>query len=189
MWGQVRAADNIPPGAWDLSYPVPVPVPSASPTRPRSGLAGAYAAFGASPAGRWFAKHVSCRVDPFLLRISRGRFSTVSVYPVVLLTARGARSGEPRTTPLLYFTDGDRVVLIASNYGGTKHPAWCHNVRANPEVTLSAGGHTGRYRGTEVTGAERDRLWGLAKQMAENYGQYEQMTAGRQIPLFVFVPA
>lgn len=163
-------------------------IPSASPTGPKSRLARGYAAFGASPAGRWFVKHVSRRVDPFLLRASRGRFSTVSVYPVVLLTARGARSGEPRSTPLLYFTDGDRVVVMASNYGGAKHPAWYHNVSANPEVTLSAGGHTARYRGTEATGEERERLWGLAKQMAKNYGQYEEMAPGRLIPVVVFTP-
>ncbi|MGZ4169536.1 MAG: nitroreductase/quinone reductase family protein [Solirubrobacteraceae bacterium] len=107
-------------------------IPRASPTGPKSRLARGYAAFGASPAGRWFVKHVSRRVDPFLLRASGGRRSTVSVYPVVVLTARGARSGEPESTPLLYFTAGDRVVVMASNFGGEKHPAWYHNVSATP---------------------------------------------------------
>jgi deazaflavin-dependent oxidoreductase (nitroreductase family) len=133
-------------------------------------------------------RNISRRLDPVLLRASGGRLSTIAVYPVLTLTARGARSGVPRSTPLVYFTDGDRVVLMASNYGGARHPAWCHNVRANPDVTLSADGHEGRYLGREVTGEERRRLWELAKQMARNYGQYEQMTGGREIPVFVFTP-
>ena len=49
-----------------------------------------------------------------------------------------------RTVPLVYFTDGDRVILMASNYGGTRHPAWYHNIKATPEVTLYAAGCTGR---------------------------------------------
>jgi deazaflavin-dependent oxidoreductase (nitroreductase family) len=94
--------------------------------------------------------------------LSRGRISTIAVTPVVLLTHTGARSGTRRTTPLIYFTDHDRVILIASNYGSSHHPAWYHNVKANPEVTLSARGFQGPFIGTEVTGAERDRLWALA---------------------------
>lgn len=133
-------------------------------------------------------RNISRRLDPFLLRVSGGRLSTIAVYPVLTLTARGARSGIPRSTPLVYFTDGDRVVLMASNYGGERHPAWCHNVRANPDVTLSADGHEGRYMGRETSGEERQRLWEIAKQMARNYRQYEQMTAGREIPVFVFTP-
>jgi len=151
-------------------------------------LARGYAAFGASPAGHWFVRNISRRLDPFLLRVSGGRLSTIAVYPVLTLTARGARSGAPRSAPLVYFTEGDQVVLMASNYGGNRHPAWCHNVRAHPEVTLSANGEEGRYIGRETTGEERERLWELAKQMARNYGQYEQMTAGREIPVFVFTP-
>ena len=82
----------------------------------------------------------------------------------VLLTSKGAKSGVQRTTPLIYFTDGDRVVLIASNYGGTRHPAWYYNVKADPAVTLLGGGFEGKFTGEEATGAERQRLWALAKQ-------------------------
>jgi deazaflavin-dependent oxidoreductase (nitroreductase family) len=69
------------------------------------------------------------------------------VTPLVLLTHKRAKSGGERTTPLIYFTDGDRVILIASNYGGTRHPSWYHNVKANPTVTLAAGGFEGRFVG------------------------------------------
>jgi deazaflavin-dependent oxidoreductase (nitroreductase family) len=115
-----------------------------------------------TPIGQWFLRNVSPHVDPVLIRLSRGWISTVAVTPVVLLTHTGARSGTRRTTPLIYFTDGDRVILIASNYGSSCHPGWYHNVKANPEVTLSARGYEGPFIGAEVTGAERDRLWALA---------------------------
>jgi deazaflavin-dependent oxidoreductase (nitroreductase family) len=139
-------------------------------------------------AGTWFLKNVSRRVDPTLARLSRGRVSTIVFTPVVLLSTTGARSGLTRTVPLLYFTDGDRAILVASNYGGTRHPAWYHNVRANPEVTLSAGGYEGRFLGRETTGEERRRLWALAQQLTRGYSQYETTTQGRQIPVLAFTP-
>jgi deazaflavin-dependent oxidoreductase (nitroreductase family) len=163
-----------------------MPIPPVAPARPRSLLGRGYAAFGASRFGHLFVRSVSRRVDPLLLRISRGRLSTIGVYPVMLLTARGAVSSTARTTPLLYFSDGDRVVAMASNYGRSRHPSWYYNVRANPEVTLSAGGYEGRYLAREATGEDRERLWELAKRMAKNYGQYEHMAGERQIPVFVF---
>ena len=104
----------------------------------------------------------------------------------ILLTSTGAKSGVRRTTPLIYFTDGDRVILVASNYGGTRHPAWYYNVKAHPMVMLLGGGFEGRFAATEVTGAERERLWALAKQWNPGYEQYEASASGRQIPLLAF---
>lgn len=88
--------------------------------------------------------------------------------------------------PLLYFTDRDRVILIASNYGGTRHPAWYHNVKANSAVTLYGGGFEGRFVGAEVTGAERDRLWSIVNQWCPGYEIYESSAGDRQIPLLAF---
>ena len=142
-----------------------------------------------SPGGQWFLRHISPRVDPRLMRLTRGRVSSMGTFPrCVLLTSTGAKSGVQRTTPLIYFTDGDRVILIASNYGGTRHPAWYYNVKANPMVTLLGGGFEGRFVGEEVTGAERERLWALAKQWNPGYEQYESSAEDRQIPLLAFRP-
>lgn len=142
--------------------------------------------------GTWFLKHVSKRIDPWLLRMSGGRVSTIMVTPVVLLTTTGARTGRPRTVPLVYFTDGEgedqRVVLMASNYGGKRHPAWYHNVRAHPEVTMTAGGRSGRFVGRETSGEEYERLWGLAQQLTRAYSRYQGMTEGRKIPVLTFTP-
>lgn len=140
-------------------------------------------------AGTWFLKHVSKRIDPWLLRASRGRVSTIMVTPVVLLTTTGARTGRARTVPLVYFTDGDRVVLMASNYGGRRHPAWYRNVCANPEVTMTAGGRSGRYVGRAAEGEEYERLWSLAQRLTRVYARYQGMTEGRTIPVLIFTRA
>lgn len=164
-------------------------IPARAPDRRHRLLGRAWLAFGRTRAGALYVKRVSPRLDPVLLRATRGRVSSIMVLPLVLLHSTGARSGAPRVTPLVYFTDGDRVVLMASNYGGERAPAWYHNVRAHPEVVLEAGGVRARYRGEEATGEERDRLWELAKRVTRNYEDYERRTAGvRRIPVMVFTP-
>lgn len=96
------------------------------------------------------------------MRLTHGGLTLIGTWPrCVLLSHTGAKSGIERATPLIYFTDDDRVILVASNYGGARHPAWYYNVKANPNVTLCAGGFEGRFVGQEVSGAEYDRLWAL----------------------------
>ena len=103
---------------------------------------------------------------------------------LLLLTMTGAKSGEQRTTPLVYSRDGDRLVIIASMGGAPKHPAWYLNVVAHPEVTLEVGAETFRARASVVEGSERDRLY--AQQAAEMpaFNEYQQKTT-RRIPVVV----
>ncbi len=108
------------------------------------------------------------------------------VTPELLLVSVGAKTGRQRTTPLTYFTDGGRVIVVASNYGGSRHPAWYYNVLANPVVRISAGGYTGTFVGQEVTGADRERLWNLAKEFIPSYAGYERLAGRRTIPLLMF---
>jgi deazaflavin-dependent oxidoreductase (nitroreductase family) len=110
--------------------------------------------------------------------------------PTVLVTHTGAKSGSKRTTPLLYFTDGGNVVLIASQTGKPTHPAWYHNLSANPDVELWARGRGGGYRAREAAGEERDRLWRLATQLYPGYDEYQERAdlAGRRIPVIVCEP-
>ena len=147
--------------------------------------------FARSPAGRWFGINVAARVDPFLLGASKGRVSTFAMAPVVNATVRGRKSGQPRTSALLYFTDGNDVILIASSFGREKHPAWYLNMKANPDVELEAKGRRGRYVAREATDAERDRLWGLANQLYAGYDDYKVRTdaVGRRIPIMILTPA
>src|SRR5713101_4183518 len=100
--------------------------------------------FAASKPGGWFFVHIANRIDPLLLRASRGRVSVAVGQPVALLRTIGARSGEPRITPLLYLDDGDDIVFVASNAGNLRHPAWYHNVRADPHVEIERGGRSRR---------------------------------------------
>jgi deazaflavin-dependent oxidoreductase (nitroreductase family) len=141
--------------------------------------------------GGWIALNVANKVDPFLMRASRGLLKVPSGTPTTLLTHTGAKSGQKRTTPLVYFTDGGNVVLIASQTGKPKHPAWFHNVKANPEVALWAGGRGGAYRAREAEGEERERLWRLATKLYPGYDDYQRKAdvAGRRIPVVVCEPS
>jgi hypothetical protein len=100
----------------------------------------ALTSFAASKPGGWFFVNVGNRIDPLLLKATRGRLSVAVGQPVLLLTHTGAKSDRERETPLLYETDGERIVLVASNAGSTRHPAWYHNVSANPGVEVVAPG-------------------------------------------------
>jgi deazaflavin-dependent oxidoreductase (nitroreductase family) len=140
--------------------------------------------FARMPAGDWFMKQIAPRVDPPLLRLTGGRVSSVYPVPIMLLTTTGAKSGKPRTLPLLYLNDGEQLILIASNYGKTSHPAWYRNLVANPKVDVLAGKKSGAYTATEITDpAQRERAWDLALDMYAGYGDYEGRAGDRTIPL------
>jgi deazaflavin-dependent oxidoreductase (nitroreductase family) len=167
-----------------------MPIPSVDPVTDSAGVVkGVVGKVAMSASGQWYLRHISPRVDATLMRRTRGRVSSMGTWPrCVLLIHTGAKSGVERTTPLIYFTDGDRAILVASNYGGTRHPAWYHNVLANPTVTLCGGGFEGRFVGQEVTGVEYDRLWALAKRWIRGYNKYEASSGDRKIPLVAFTP-
>mgnify|MGYP001194479175 FL=1 len=165
------------------------PIPGVGPHAERGPVRRAFYSFGQSKAGRWYGINIGSRVDPPLLRITRGRFATTSLLPLVLLHVRGARSGELRTIPLVYFTEGDDVILIASSFGRAKNPAWYYNLLANPNVELTAGGVTVPYRSEQVDDeAERQRLFELGIANFEGYGNYERMAAERRIPVLRLSP-
>ncbi len=125
---------------------------------------------------------VGRRLDPTLLRLSRGRLSVVYPFRVVLLTHTGAKSGIHRTSPVVYFTDRDRVILIVTAFGSKRNPAWYYNIKANPEVTLYGHGIAGRFSAVEVKGDERERLFNLATSADTPYADYERL-AERYIPV------
>ena len=144
-----------------------------------------------SPAGRWFAINVASRIDPFLMRVTNGRFSSFGRAPILLLAVRGRKSGELRTTPLLYYTEGDDVILVASNFGREAHPAWYHNALAASHVTLTSGGRSGHYRASEVTDEEeRHRLFLGFERLTRVYTNYVGLAEsyGRRIRVLRFTP-
>jgi deazaflavin-dependent oxidoreductase (nitroreductase family) len=148
-------------------------------------------AFAISKTGTWYSSQIGARLDPWLLRASRGRLDhAFGQIPIVLVTMRGARSGIERTVPLLYFNDGEDVILVASSYGRPKFPSWYFNLKANPDVTLEVRGRTAPYVAREAQGEDRDRLFEQAKKVYRGYNEYERRTAGiRRIPLMRLSPA
>ena len=105
-----------------------------------------------------------------------------------LLDHVGAKSGVRRTSPLLYVRDGEDVVLIASKGGFPKHPAWFHNLKANPETTVQVGGERIPVRARVATAAERERLWPLAEEAWPGYRTYQKRSQGREIPIVILEP-
>ena len=104
--------------------------------------------------------------------------------PLLLLTTTGAKSGQPRTIPLVYTRDGDRYVIIASKGGSPTNPDWYHNVVGNPSVTLEVGGESFLAQATIAEGKERDRLYDNQAQQMPNFAEYQRKTT-RQIPVVV----
>lgn len=138
--------------------------------------------------GAWFFVTVAPPIDRLILRLTRGRLSLGGTAPILLLETTGARSGAPRSTPLLYAKDGERFVLVASRGGHPRHPAWYHNLRKHPAARILAGGRDIACRAAEAEGAERERLWKLATEVNPGYDVY-QARAGRRIPVMVLTPA
>jgi deazaflavin-dependent oxidoreductase (nitroreductase family) len=148
----------------------------------------AMTAFAASRPGGWLFVNVFNRIDPLLLRVTGGRLSVAVGSPVLLLTSTGARSGQRRQTPLLYATDGNRIVLVASKAGSPRHPAWYHNVMAHPRVEVLAPRRSGRYRAREAQGEERERLWRQVNELYSGYDTYQGRAGERRIPVVVLEP-
>jgi deazaflavin-dependent oxidoreductase (nitroreductase family) len=119
--------------------------------------------------------------------LSGGRFTSIPTH-ILVLTHTGARTGAKRENLLTYFTDGDDLVVMASNYGRERHPAWYYNVRANSEVEVRAAGREVRCRALVTAGEDRERLWGLAKQLTRAYSDYEERAAGREIQVVRLTP-
>ncbi|MSW96408.1 MAG: nitroreductase family deazaflavin-dependent oxidoreductase [Actinobacteria bacterium] len=125
-------------------------------------------------------------VDPILLKLSGGRVSLPLGLPTLLLRTTGARSGEPREAPLLYAPDGDRIVLIASQGGAPRNPAWYHNLVAHPECeVLATHERSGNYIARQAEGEERERLWRIAIAVYSGYDTYAARAGERRIPVMV----
>lgn len=103
---------------------------------------------------------------------------------LLLLTMTGAKSGNTRTTPLVYSKDGERLVIIASKGGSPDNPAWYHNLVANPTVTVELPSESFEARATEAEGEERDRLFRQQADLMPNFDEYQKKTE-RRIPVFV----
>jgi len=108
--------------------------------------------------------------------------------PVLLLSTIGAKSGEQRTTPVVYLPDGERMIIFASKAGAPENPAWYHNIRANPTVTVEVGNDSFAANATVLDGEERDRLFERQAELHPQFDEYAQRTS-RVIPVIALARA
>ncbi len=121
------------------------------------------------------------RIEAF--RANRGKTAgPFADRPLLLLTTIGAKSGQARTSPLMYIPDGNQLLVLASNYGAPKHPDWYHNLLVHPSVTVEVGSETYRATASTLVGSEREQAWA---RIVERYPSLAQLqrTTRRQIPL------
>jgi deazaflavin-dependent oxidoreductase (nitroreductase family) len=135
----------------------------------------------------FFSRHVMWKLDPLLLRLTGGRVAGPLVFPTAVLETRGARTGESRRNAVIYWNDGDRFTIAASQAGGPSHPNWYYNLLADPNVTFGGAPMVA----TVVGDSDRDRLWALGDKVFPAFATYRRRAAssGRTIPLVQLWPA
>jgi deazaflavin-dependent oxidoreductase (nitroreductase family) len=144
--------------------------------------------------GSWFLSRTLHHLDGLFLRASRGRYNLTSILagvPLVVVTTTGAKSGLPRSVPLLCIRDKNApasFALIATNWGQQHYPAWYINLKANPHASCSVDGQVGRYLAHEASEAEYARFWQEAIDTYFGYLLYKQRIHGRKVPILVMEP-
>lgn len=130
--------------------------------------------------------HVVCRrIDRVLIPLSKGRLSMGPPGQTVLLTTTGAKSGQPRKASLAFMWQGDDMVVIASKGGAPHHPAWYHNLKADPRVQVQSLAGIEDRIAREAIGEERDKLFETMSTTFTNFAAYQERAADRKIPVVV----
>ena len=141
--------------------------------------------------GSWLFSRVLDHLDRPVYRLTRHRHTLTSLLaglPMAMLTTTGARSGRTRTVPVLGLPTSEGLVVIASNYGQDHHPAWYHNLRANPEGEVGVGGERWAFRAVDAEGERRERIWEQALRIYPGFATYARRAAHRHIGVFVLEP-
>jgi deazaflavin-dependent oxidoreductase (nitroreductase family) len=129
-------------------------------------------------------------VDTALHRSTRGRLRLGALAGVrtLLLRSVGRRTGQPRTTPLLYVRHTGGYLVVGSNWGGERHPDWSANLLANPAATVTVNGRDVAVRARSLTDDERDALWPLLVRAWPAYEHYVVRAGGRRLRIFLLEP-
>jgi len=128
-------------------------------------------------------------IDPRLAPIADGRLmATVYGFPMLMLSTIGAKTGKPRTSPLLYVRDGDDVLLIGTNFGQPKHPGWTANLLAHPDAQIEIGPHQLRVSAIPIGNPEWDALFPSFVEVYPGYANYVERRGGLVPRMFRLVP-
>lgn len=144
--------------------------------------------FIASKVGVALFRPTAHHLDRLAAKLTGGRRSAsliVTGVPAVMLTTTGAKSGKPRTVAVFPIPHPDGVAVIASNFGGTKHPAWYHNLKANPRAIVSIEGDTWDAVARVAPSAERDEIYAKGIEIYPGWRNYEKTAGNRHIEAFV----
>jgi deazaflavin-dependent oxidoreductase (nitroreductase family) len=145
----------------------------------------------ASRLGSWLFRPTLHLLDRAALKLSRGKHTLTGLLggvPVITLTTTGARSGKSRSVPLVGLPHQGSIILIASNFGQSFHPAWYLNLKAHPAVSVTYKDRSEPYRAREVHGEERDLCWQKAVDCYSGYDLYQQRAGNREIPVVLLDP-
>jgi deazaflavin-dependent oxidoreductase (nitroreductase family) len=142
-----------------------------------------------SPPGYQFVVRLAPRIDKVLIPRTNGRLSSAGIDRVGLVTTTGAKSGLPRTQPLVLIEDAGGLLAIGSNYGRPTHPGWSTNLLAHPECTVEFKTAPAQYRGELLTGADRASAWATATDFYAGYERYRVNCAPREIRIFRLRPS
>jgi deazaflavin-dependent oxidoreductase (nitroreductase family) len=147
--------------------------------------------FAATRPGAWFFARTLHHFDRVVYRLTRQRTTLAAVLsglPVVMLTTTGARSGRETTSPVLGMEIDGAMILVASNYGQAHHPAWRHNLRAQPRARMEVRGVSRDVVAEELESPERERYLALAAEIYPGYPVYVKRAAPRRISIFKLIP-
>ncbi len=141
----------------------------------------------ASPPGLWATRHHLHRFDLAIHGRTDGRHtltSLISGLPVAMVRTTGARSGQPRRSPLIVLPTQEGVAVVGSNYGRPKHPGWVHNLRSDPHGSLTVDQESWDFEAVEVEGDRRTAIWNQFVRAWPGYAGYEDRAAPRRIAVF-----
>ncbi|MBE0671851.1 MAG: nitroreductase family deazaflavin-dependent oxidoreductase [Anaerolineales bacterium] len=126
-------------------------------------------------------------LDSATFKLTKGKYGFAEIVglPMVEVTTIGAKSGQPRAMPLAAYKDGEKFVLIGSNFGRKPNPGWYYNLSANPNCTVHVNGQTHEYVARELSGEEREKYWQLAVSYYAGYEKYKQRASHRRIPVML----
>lgn len=131
------------------------------------------------------------RLDQLVYRLTRGgttASSWLAGVEITMLTTTGAKSGKPRTLPVLCLPEGKDMILIASNFGRARNPSWYHNLRANPRATIVFDGISREVTSRELGGTARERGYRRGEEIYPGFTHYRRWAANRQIPVLRLEP-